>query len=288
MGLHHRVRGPLASLAAFAFLLLPLQAELVIQKGDKIAFLGDSITQAGAKPGGYCHLVIDALNRQGLEVTAQYAGISGHKSNQMLARLEKDVLAHKPQWMTLSCGVNDVWHGARGVELEDYKKNITGIVDKAQAAGIKVIILTSTMIKEDQANDLNQKLKGYNDFLVQLAEEKDCLLADLNGLMQKTVQALEKDERGNTVTSDGVHMNAAGNMMMAKGILEVMGMSQEELKGLEESWSNIPDTNRIRLEVGLSHNELSALQKKAREQGKSVQQLFMDVVQARKGELLAK
>lgn len=277
----------LASLAAFAFLLLPLQAELVIQKGDKIAFLGDSITQAGAKPGGYCNLVIDALNRKGLEVTAQYAGISGHKSNQMLARLEKDVLAHKPQWMTLSCGVNDVWHGARGVELEDYKKNITEIVDKAQAAGIKVIILTSTMIKEDPANDLNQKLKGYNDFLVQLAAEKDCLLADLNGLMQKTIQTLEKDARGNTVTSDGVHMNAAGNMMMAKGILEAMGMSQEELKGLEESWSNIPDTNRIRLDVGLSHNELSALQKKAREQGKSVQQLFVDAVQARKGELLA-
>lgn len=223
------------SLIAFAALHLSLtaQAEVIIQKGDKIAFLGDSITQAGARPNGYCQIIIKALNDKGLEVTPKYAGISGHKSNQMLARLEKDVLSHKPQWMTLSCGVNDVWHGPRGVSLEDYKKNITSIVDQAQAADIKVIILTSTMIKEDQSNDLNQKLKDYNEFLVQLSKDKKCLLADLNGLMQETIKTMEKNTKGNTVTSDGVHMNPAGNMMMAKGILSVMGFTEAELKALE-------------------------------------------------------
>ena len=88
----------------------------------------------------------------------------------MLARLEKDVLSKKPDWMTLSCGVNDVWHfrlrlGKRtfkGVSLEDYKKNITAIIGKAQAAGIKVMILTSTMIGEDPSRQLNQDLIPYN------------------------------------------------------------------------------------------------------------------------------
>lgn len=277
-------------LCLLGVLLLPitLRAEVIIQKGDKIAFLGDSITQAGAKPGGYCSLVIDALNRRGLQVTAHYAGISGHKSNQMLARLEKDVLAHKPQWMTLSCGVNDVWHGARGVELKEYQQNITAIVDQAQAAGIKVIILTSTMIKEDPANDLNQKLQGYNGFLVQLAREKQCLLADLNGIMQETVQSMESDASGNTVTSDGVHMNSAGNMMMAKGILDVLGFTKEELLAMQQYWNNIPGTNTIRIEIGLSHAEMGALNKVARTRGKSVQDLFRESVDARKQELLGK
>lgn len=66
----------------------------------------------------------------------------------MLARLDADVLSKTPQWMLLSCGANDVWHfklrlGKRtfqGVSLEDYKKNITAIIDKAQASHIKVII----------------------------------------------------------------------------------------------------------------------------------------------------
>ena len=77
-----------------------LQAEpkaagkIAVEKGQKIAFLGDSITAAGRRKGGYCNLVIETLNKQGLEVTAVYAGIGGHKSNQMLARLERDVLKH--------------------------------------------------------------------------------------------------------------------------------------------------------------------------------------------------
>ena len=280
------------SLILFISLLLQVgtnaQADVIIQKGDKIAFLGDSITQAGAKTGGYCYLIIEALNKKGLEVTPKYAGISGHKSNQMLARLEKDVLLHQPQWMTLSCGVNDVWHGQRGVELEDYKKNISSIVDKAQAAGINVIILTSTMIKEDQSNELNQKLKGYNDFLVQLSKERKCLLADLNGIMQETVKGMEKDHKGNTVTSDGVHMNSAGNIMMARGILEVMGFTDEELKAIEKDWANIPNTNTLRFNIPLSHAELQLLQEVARAENKSVQQLFDDALQAKKAELIGK
>ena len=77
------------------------------------------------------------------------AGVSGNTSKDMLARLDKDVLSKKPQWMTLSCGVNDVWHGVNGVPLDQYKQNITSIVDQAQAAGIKVVILTATMIGEE-------------------------------------------------------------------------------------------------------------------------------------------
>lgn len=267
---------------------LTAQAEIIIQKGDKIAFLGDSITQAGAKTGGYCSLIIDALNKRGLEVEAKYAGISGHKSNQMLARLEKDVLSHNPQWMTLSCGVNDVWHGKRGVELEDYKKNITEIVDQAQAAGIKVILLTSTMIKEDQSNELNQKLKGYNHFIVQLSKEKDCHLADLNGIMQKTVLAMKKDHKGNTVTSDGVHMNFSGNVMMAKGILEVMGFTQEELKAIEADWANIPDTSHIRLNMKFSEAERQLLSKSAEAEGKTLQQVFEEALQDKQAELIGR
>lgn len=263
-----------------------LQAQIVIQKGEKVAFLGDSITQAGARPGGYCNLVVDALNKKGLEVIPVYAGISGHKSNQMLARLEKDVLSKKPNWMTLSCGVNDVWHGKRGVELEDYKKNITEIVDKAQAAGVKVIILTSTMIKEDQSNELNQKLQGYNGFLKQLSKERRCRLADLNALMQETIKTLEKDSRGNTVTTDGVHMNSAGNMMMAKGVLEAMGFTAKQLVEAEKDWDNIANTNTIRLGIGLSHAEYRALDKAARQSGKSVSDLFQEALDARKRELI--
>ena len=78
--------------------------------------------------------------------------------------------------------------GSNGVNLEDYKKNITAIVDEVQAAGVKIIILTPTMLGEDPQYANNIKLVAYIDFLKQLANEKKYLLCDLNGDMQIEVK----------------------------------------------------------------------------------------------------
>lgn len=226
-------------------------AEIVVKSGDSIAFMGDSITAAGNKPGGYVTLVVEALKKQGLEVGHIPAGKSGHRSNDMLARLDADVIGKKPHWMILSCGVNDVWHfklvlGNRtfqGVPIEDYKKNITAIIDKAQASGIKVMVLTSTMIGEDVSKELNQMMIPYNEFLREIAKEKKCLIADLNADMQAQIKTIP-DEPGkpktfgnyfyggdiqNKLTSDGCHMNPLGNKMMAKGILRAFGLTDEQI-----------------------------------------------------------
>ncbi len=217
-------------------------AQPAVKNGEKIAFLGDSITQLGNGSSGYLNMVMKGLEANGIKAVKIPAGISGHKSNQMLDRLERDVLSKKPQIMTLSCGVNDVWHGARGITLPDYQKNITKIVESAQKAGIRVYLLTSTMIYENPQNDLNKKLAPYNDFLRQLAKEKHCVLVDLNADMQKEIAAIKAknpDAKGNLLTYDGVHMAPLGNMMMAKGILRAFGLNDAELAKAEQSWDDM-------------------------------------------------
>lgn len=212
--------------------------EIAVKEDQKIAFMGDSITQAGAGPKGYVTLVIKSLEAAGVKTTAIPAGISGHKSNNMLERLDRDALSKKPDWMTLSCGVNDVWHGANGVPLDQYKINITKIVDQCQTVGVKVMILTSTMIGEDQPNPNNQKLAVYNDFLKELAKEKKCLLADLNADMQAIITKAGAEKKGNILTGDGVHMNPAGDQMMALGVLKAFGLSDEQLVKAKASWAD--------------------------------------------------
>ena len=215
-----------------------MAGEIAVKEGQKIAFMGDSITQAGAGPKGYVTLVIKGLDAAGVTTTAIPAGISGHKSNNMLERRDRDALSKKPDWMTLSCGVNDVWHGARGVPLDQYKINITKIVDQCQTAGVKVMILTSTMIGEDQPNPNNQKLVAYNDFLKELAKEKKCLLADLNADMQAIITKAGAEKKGNILTGDGVHMNPAGDQMMALGVLKAFGLSDEQIEKAKASWAD--------------------------------------------------
>ncbi|MBW8016694.1 MAG: hypothetical protein FVQ82_10940 [Planctomycetes bacterium] len=260
--------------------------KIAVVSGQKIAFLGDSITAAGKNPGGYCRLVIDGLKKQGIDAKPIFAGISGHKSNQMLARLDKHVIDKKPDWMTLSCGVNDVWHGKNGVKLPDYKTNITAIVDKAQAQGIKVMILTSTMIKEDQSGSLNQQLLPYNAFLKKLSKEKGCLFADLNTDMQQALKKFPKNApKGKQLTSDGVHMNAYGNIMMAKGLLKSFGVSGAKLATLDKGWKDAPGRHNIRLSISMSLNEYEQIQKKL---DKPVRQFLIDTVNKAKEELLKK
>jgi lysophospholipase L1-like esterase len=233
-------------------------ADMVLDGGETIAFMGDSITQAGNRKGGYIQLVMEALNHEGLNVSHIPAGKSGNKSSDMLRRLDQAVLSKNPDWMTLSCGVNDVWHfklvlGDRtfeGIPLPEYKKNITEIIDKAQAAGIKVMILTSTMIGEDPSKELNQMLIPYNDFLREIAKEKNCLLANLNADMQAALKEIP-DVPGkprnfgkyfyggnvkNKLTTDGCHMNKLGNIMMAKGVLRSFGMNEEKIAAAEKRW----------------------------------------------------
>ncbi len=229
-------------------------AEIAVKSGEKIAFLGDSITQGGwSNPAGYVRLVIAGLEANGIKAEPVPAGISGHKSDQMLARLNKDVLSKKPQWMTLSCGVNDVWHGPRGVPLDDvmaksgtydekvstrgtYQKNITAIIDQATAAGVKPVMLTATVIHENLSSKENGLLAPYNDFLRQLAKEKKVPMADLNAMFAERIKA-ENKPNVKVLTSDGVHMNGEGNKLMAIGVLKAFGLNEAELDKAKASWA---------------------------------------------------
>jgi len=252
-----RVPPPFAlPLLALLCTMSPLRAEILVKSGEKIAFLGDSITQQGwGNPAGYVRLVVSGLAANGVDVEPIPAGISGHKSNDMLARLQRDVLDKKPNWMTLSCGVNDVWHGANGVPLEEaapanggspegaaklprgtFKKNITELIDKTQAAGVKPVILTATVIKEDLSSPENAKLEAYNQFLRDLAAERKIPVADLNAMFQERLKAENKPGE-KVLTGDGVHMNAEGNKLMALGVLKAFGLNEQQLQIAKDAWA---------------------------------------------------
>ena len=145
-----------------------------------------------------------------------------------------------------------MWHGKRGVPLDDamaksgeydekvaergtYKKNITAILDRAAAAGVKPVVLTATVIQEKLDSKENGLLAPYNEFLRQLAKEKGAPLADLNAMFHERLKAENKPDV-KVLTSDGVHMNNEGNKLMALGVLQALGLNQPELEKAKASW----------------------------------------------------
>ena len=242
----------MASTAMCAESVTPsLRPDLLVKDGEKVAFLGDSITQNGwTQPGGYVRLVAAGLNTLGIKIVPIPAGVGGNTSQEMLARLDRDVLSRKPDWLTLSCGVNDVGHSDKGVDLEHYQQNVTSIVDQARAKGIRVMILTATPIQENLKNVQNQRLASHNDFLRQFAKERNLPLAELNLAFQATMKVETGPSRHPTV--DGVHMNPYGNRLMATGILRAFGVTDADLARVKRAWDQAPDGAAVLVQTGLN------------------------------------
>ena len=207
----------------------------------RIVCLGDSITQQGESPGGYVWLLrryLAALYpQQNIEVVN--AGISGHKSTDMLGRFQRDVLDRKPDLVTISVGVNDVWHGfydgyprgdgPRGVPLDAYRRNVEEMVRRARAAGVRVVMLSTTVIHEDLRNRENAKLVGYNNALREIAGRHGARFVDYQKPFRDLI-ATYRDRTGardDLLTTDGVHMNALGNRVMAHTLMNGLGISPE-------------------------------------------------------------
>jgi lysophospholipase L1-like esterase len=225
-------------LIALLFFLLSLgilpacfAPKVSLQTGDHIVFLGDSITQLGDDPGGYVSLVRDTLAVRhpdmNLEVTG--AGISGNKVPDLQERLATDVIALKPSVVFIYIGINDVWHSTMawgGTPQDRFEEGLTGIIDRITAAGAQAVLCTPTVIGErhDGTNPLDGMLDEYAGISRRVARETGIPLLDLRKFFLKHLRAhnIENLEEG-ILTGDGVHLNAAGNRLVAGEVLHVFG-----------------------------------------------------------------
>ena len=64
-------------------------------------------------------------------------------------------------------------------------------------------------------------------------------IADLNAMFQEQIKAANTPDK-KLLTSDGVHMNPAGNRVMAIGVLQAFGLNEAELKKAQEAWNAKP------------------------------------------------
>jgi len=203
-----------------------------LAKGEVIAFFGDSITQGGARPGGYCRLIGDAIEKQRPERGVQivYAGISGHKVPNLQGRLDRDVLAKKPTIVFIYIGINDVWHSTngRGTPKDQFDAGLRDLIEKITAANAKVVLCTPSTIgeKTDGSNPLDPLLEEYSAISRKVATDTGVTLCDLR---KAFIDHLKKEnpenkERG-ILTGDGVHLNGAGNAFVAAQAAEAIAQA---------------------------------------------------------------
>ncbi len=161
---------PAAAPVLNAATLKPICAKL--EKGEPvtIAFLGDSITAQKAEEmkdgqGSYIDRFAKYLETQyagskvvvipketvvapaAKQVVIVKAGIGGNDSGQGLARMDKDVMAHKPDLVVIMFGVNDENKKGEGnvVPPAQYRANFEKMIAKVKASGGQTILMTTSM-----------------------------------------------------------------------------------------------------------------------------------------------
>jgi len=203
-----------------------------LKKGERIVFLGDSITQGGVGKTGYVTLIRQTLNEKhkdlGIEVIG--AGISGNKVPDLQRRLAKDVLSRKPTLVFIYIGINDVWHGekdpSRGTTPENFEAGLKDIIGKIQDAGARVVLCTPSVIgeKTDGSNSLDKKLDEYAGISRKVAVETKSQLCDLRkAFLAHLGKNNEANKASGVLTTDRVHLNAAGNRFVAETMLKSLG-----------------------------------------------------------------
>ncbi|MFT5129778.1 MAG: lysophospholipase L1-like esterase [Rhodothermales bacterium] len=224
-----------------------------VKSGDKICFIGDSITAMGTRnPYGYVQMAVAGLNANGIDVEWKSNCGGGQTSQGVLERFMPATLAYKPNFVSIVIGTNDVGHqkvaksgtvseGTNGVFLPRHKANYRAFTDKFTDAGISVLILTPPPHGEPRTSERDLRLLPYVAFLKEFAKEKGYPLVDLHGMMRTEINQ-RATATGETpkyiVTCDGCHMNPIGDMIMAKAILQGYGLTEAQIQKAESHWLN--------------------------------------------------
>lgn len=207
-------------------IFLPILLSLISmthQKKAKIAFFGDSITQAGVNKGGYIDRIQQSVNSRSLQDKYELigAGIGGNKVYDLYLRMEDDVLSKNPDVVVIYVGINDVWHKTShgtGTDLDKFENFYITVIKKLQARKIKVAVCTPTVIgeKRDNLNPQDKDLNAYSDVIRRLATTYGCTLVDLRKAFAAYEQANNSDNKeSGLLTTDRVHLTDAGNQLVA-------------------------------------------------------------------------
>lgn len=198
---------------------------MIISPGSHVLFYGDSITDAGRNRddlksygGGYVNLIAAGLLSRfpGWNLKVTNKGISGNRVFDLENRLEADVLALKPNIVSIMIGINDTWRRYdSGVISEtaefqaSYERIILRLSEELQA---RIVICEPFLlpVPEDRKKwreDLDPRITAIRE----LAWKFNLPYLPLDGIFA----AAATEAQAAYWLPDGVHPSLAGHGLIA-------------------------------------------------------------------------
>ncbi|MDR2953901.1 MAG: SGNH/GDSL hydrolase family protein [Prevotella sp.] len=235
-------------LCVFSFFL---QAQQItpFKYGDRVVFLGNSITD-----GGHYHSYIwlyYMTRFPDIPIKILNAGIGGDRAVDMYNRLDGDVFSKNPTVLITTFGMNDSgyfeYNGDEPEKFADekvkesyeaYKK----IEERYKAlSGTKLVLMGSSPYDETAKIENNEPLRNKNkamlrivDFQRKSAEENGWEFLDLNVPMTEINQRVQQHNSAFALCgNDRIHPDNDGHMVMAYLFLKAQGFVGNEVASVE-------------------------------------------------------
>lgn len=183
----------------------------------KIIFFGDSITDADRDRENPNDLgngfVLFAANKLRLlypekELQILNKGIGGERTTELLQRIQKDVVAEKPDLVVMLVGINDVWRMLDCGEVtteEQFRANYQKLVDTIQNAGAKIILIEPYLLNVANKKHFRPYLDAFRKIIREIADGKIPLVP-----MDEIFRGLTQDISPDKFAADGVHPTHRG------------------------------------------------------------------------------
>ncbi len=203
-------------LSCVSFVSAAPATDAPVMDGKTLVTFGDSLTALSTWPRS----IATALNMHLVN-----SGIGGNTTAHALARFERDVAAHDPDFVTMCFGTNDFYrvNGAPKVDLATYTTNMQTLIDKVKALGATPILITPPFISEAASGGasnypegtVNGALDKYVNAMRTLATDNHVTLIDIHSVC-------DNYNVSSFLISDGVHLSAQGNAVYTDTIVAAM------------------------------------------------------------------
>ena len=195
------------------------------QKGDKVVFLGDSITeqyQYSTDIELYLTTRFPDWN-----LTFLNAGIGGDTANGGSGRFKTHVLDEKPTAVTINFGMNDAGYGTFNPGANKvYVEKTTAMVEAAKKAGARVALISPNAVDSRKRDNFKIYLETQKQFyapLKEIAEKTGQTFVDQYATTRMALERIQHDNADKVVPfGDGFHTASPGGLLMAHAILTGM------------------------------------------------------------------
>jgi len=255
----------LATLLVLSLASGALAGDFLIRDGDRVVFLGDSITEQRLYT---TYIEAYALSRHPQwKLSFRNVGWGGdtawlrqrtHPDEKLLFAaddetqqkmvedsvgkgLERDVLPLKPTFITIKFGMNDhSYQKFREDIFKAYVRSQTQLAKVLQGHGARVAFLTPQPIEDkrpDPDQDVrNQSLRKFSDGIKEVAQKQGATFVDqFDPYMAIMLRERATDPKAFIGGGDAVHPGPAGHTMMAWAVLKGLGatalVSHAEIDG---------------------------------------------------------